>query len=396
MTLPTGPISFLNIQNEFGGTAPISLNEYYAGAPTTSTYVYGTLPNLGYGTGVKYNGSIDLGSFRGQTNWTITTSTGGVTFDFRAWAIGRGWNQSSSLTVYISTGTVIMNGATTGSFWISGTYPGGLTINNYGTILGRGGSGAIGSSGGVGAGFGGYVGMHFSSPGASVITVKNYGKIFGGGGGGGGSTTNIGGTGGIVYCGGGGGAGGGSGGSGYGNNRTGTWSGGAGGGYEASGSNAGLGSALNGNSYMTSARGAGGYGGGGGGSLYTNQNGNYWYGAGGGGGGSGITNTSGGSGGTYTTWPGPSSPSTVYYAAPYGGAGSGTPGVGGNAGGTDSGNRYGAAAGGGGWGASGGTGGTGTSAGTGGGAGGNSVYKGGGTAISVTNYSAGITYGQIG
>lgn len=66
MTLPTsGPLSLSDIQTEFGGSNPISLNEYYAGGtyvPSGTTGTYGAVPTSGaisiqnfYGTQASSN-----------------------------------------------------------------------------------------------------------------------------------------------------------------------------------------------------------------------------------------------------------------------------------------------------------------------------------------------------
>ena len=51
MTLPTsGPLTLANIQSEFGGSNPISLNEYYAGGayvPAGTSGTYGAVPSSG-------------------------------------------------------------------------------------------------------------------------------------------------------------------------------------------------------------------------------------------------------------------------------------------------------------------------------------------------------------
>jgi len=83
----TSPISFLDIQNEYGGAAPISLNEYYRGGiyvPTvSSTNTTGVL-------NIPTSGTINADLFRGLTksakgnrlftsdeNWTVPTTSGG-------------------------------------------------------------------------------------------------------------------------------------------------------------------------------------------------------------------------------------------------------------------------------------------------------------------------------
>ena len=63
MTTPAYPnaISLLDLQNEFGGSNPIGMNEYYAGA--------GIVPNgtiNGSGDSIPSSGSLDLSMFRGS------------------------------------------------------------------------------------------------------------------------------------------------------------------------------------------------------------------------------------------------------------------------------------------------------------------------------------------
>ena len=76
MTLPTsGPISLNDIQTEFGGSAPTSLSEYYAGG--------GLVPSGTSGTNgpVPSSGPISLASFYGTSNApTITLSNHGIVY----------------------------------------------------------------------------------------------------------------------------------------------------------------------------------------------------------------------------------------------------------------------------------------------------------------------------
>jgi len=63
MAIPaSGPLSMTTIQTEFGGTAPISLNEYYAGGsfvPAGTSGTYGAVPS---------SGTISIQNFYGTTN----------------------------------------------------------------------------------------------------------------------------------------------------------------------------------------------------------------------------------------------------------------------------------------------------------------------------------------
>jgi hypothetical protein len=68
MTLPiSGPISLTDIQTEFGGTAPISLSEYYKGG----AYV----PAGGSAPNVPTSGPISLSNFYGARKLTLYTYT---------------------------------------------------------------------------------------------------------------------------------------------------------------------------------------------------------------------------------------------------------------------------------------------------------------------------------
>lgn len=61
MAVPTTNVSLGSIQTEFGGSAPISINEYYRGGtyvPIGTTSSYGTIPT---------SGQIDFGVFRGTS-----------------------------------------------------------------------------------------------------------------------------------------------------------------------------------------------------------------------------------------------------------------------------------------------------------------------------------------
>jgi len=75
MALPSsGSLSLLQIQGEWGGSAPISLSEYFRGSLPTGRTNYGTIP---------YSGAIDIGDFYGSNsasaNWTTTITIGSFT-----------------------------------------------------------------------------------------------------------------------------------------------------------------------------------------------------------------------------------------------------------------------------------------------------------------------------
>lgn len=94
MTLPTGPLSFRQIQGEFGGANPISLSEYYRGGGTG--YVRAGVQNQGYGL-IATSGATSLSLFRGARRDWVKVSNAlaklldchGVTFERTDTAAGR-------------------------------------------------------------------------------------------------------------------------------------------------------------------------------------------------------------------------------------------------------------------------------------------------------------------
>lgn len=191
----SGTISLSNIQTEFGGTNPISMSEYYRGGS------YVTDNN----TGVPTSGSIDLSDFYGTVNtftFSITSNTENA--NVYTLATAAGWDGSKPLICNINSGVYVWSDTTSSAgLIISGTFSGGLTVNNSGYIMGKGGAGGanenVGSAGGPA----------ISNASSNVTIVNSSGAYIAGGGGGGGS-----GNGGTPVSQGGGGAGGGAGGAG--------------------------------------------------------------------------------------------------------------------------------------------------------------------------------------
>jgi len=90
MTTPASPnpISFLNIQNEFGGTNPISLNEYYRGGVNIPLVD----PNNATGiNNIPTSGSIGMAVFRGTYKNTVGNhlATGSTNYTLPANSSGR-------------------------------------------------------------------------------------------------------------------------------------------------------------------------------------------------------------------------------------------------------------------------------------------------------------------
>lgn len=286
----TGPISFSQIQDEFGGDNPISLGEYYRGG--------GFVPNgPTQNANISTAGAISLGAFLGSINkFLLNIVSNQTNVNLRSAAINAGWDGNSPLQVVINQGVVISGntaGNSTAALTINGSFPNGVTLVNKGEIRGRGGRGGNGATGGtnqtnpptgggkggralivsvpvkisnqgvIGAGGGGGGGGRLLSIYVNKTTTHHYA----GGGGGGGQSSNINSSGGTGYRSGGTGTlasyGGGGAGAPYANVRAGnggrggsTGASGATGGASTAGGPAGAsggagGQAINGNSYIT-------------------------------------------------------------------------------------------------------------------------------------------------
>ena len=178
----SGQIALSDIQTEFGGSAPTALSEYYEAA-----------------AGIPASGEIQLAAdFYGTANlfsYTITSNASQVNLNSNA--VSAGWDASSPLAVTINSGVTIYSGST-GSYAmvINGSYPGGVTLTNNGTILGRGGAGGHGSTSGcTGCGCAPSTTAHPGGSGGPALQisvaatiVNGSGRISGGGGGGGGGS----------------------------------------------------------------------------------------------------------------------------------------------------------------------------------------------------------------
>lgn len=170
MALPTsGPLTFSNVQTEFGGANPISLNEYYAGGayvPAGTSGTYGAVPTSGaisirnfYGTsdaldtqtvtvgtysikGVVYygylsstsTGSIVDGTFNPLSGATILNFyynvTGGlVYFVLSGVYANSGWtNVSIAGTNFTRASATFSNSSNTQWYWSSASNPFGTTV----------------------------------------------------------------------------------------------------------------------------------------------------------------------------------------------------------------------------------------------------------------------------
>ena len=130
MVLPTtGPLSLQDIQDEFGGTSPISLSEYYA-----------------IGKNIPASGTVSIQDFYGAIDtFSLTISTNQSKLNLRSYAVTQGWDEYAKLVITIDSGVVIDSDDTsTSALVVDGSYERGLTLVNSGTIVGMGGDGGTG------------------------------------------------------------------------------------------------------------------------------------------------------------------------------------------------------------------------------------------------------------
>lgn len=157
------PISFLDIQNEFGGSNPIGLNEYYRNG--------GLIPSNN--TSVPTSGSISLDNFFCAVNEIIVYITSNSENVNVQSLFGGNWTQNVPKRLIIN-GGVVVGSLDPGAYAL--TIPSGLVstlrIDNNGSIQGAGGSPNSGDGGPA-------------ILANAAVTIDNIGSIYGGGGGGG-------------------------------------------------------------------------------------------------------------------------------------------------------------------------------------------------------------------
>ena len=182
MALPSsGSISFSQVNVEIlrSATAALSMND------ATVRFVAG-----------KSSGAISMSDLRGKSYYyffTQTISANTANYNLKAAAIAAGWNQTAPLnaTVTINSGVYVYSTSTGAyAFQTGSTFPSGsiLSLVNYGTILGMGGSGGRGGNDNGTTLYDGVAGS-IGGPALliqSAISITNNGIISGGGGGGGG------------------------------------------------------------------------------------------------------------------------------------------------------------------------------------------------------------------
>jgi len=182
----SGPLTLQDIANEFGGSTPHSLDEYYRGGANVPAHVNTV--------GIPASGAISIGDFYGKAKRVVialTISADTANYDLYA---NRGANYAAGytdITLTINSG-VTVSSASTASYALSvNGFTSGDTVSiiNNGTVVGAGGAGGRGansSSAPANAVAGSAAGPALYLNYASSIT--NNGTIAAGGGGGGGGS----------------------------------------------------------------------------------------------------------------------------------------------------------------------------------------------------------------
>jgi len=184
----SGTISIQDIVDEFGGSGPHSLSEYYRDGANVP----------GNNTSVPTSGAIALANFYSAVNEIQYTCSSDVqNLNLETAFTTSNWTSTVPKRLIVNSGVTV---GTTGSNYainIPDSMAGTLTIDNNGNIYGSpGAAGSAGSNGGVG---GTAIFIHTGNT-SSDITINNASGANikgGGGGGGGGGTGGAGGTGGT-------------------------------------------------------------------------------------------------------------------------------------------------------------------------------------------------------
>lgn len=162
MPVPSsGPVAISDLVDEFGGTAPHSLSEYYRNGSNVP----------GNNTNVPTAGAFGLSNARGAVNEIAVAATSGANIDI-ATLFGANWTSTVPKRLTIGSGVTIGGTGSSAAIIIPSNMAGTLEIDNAGDIIGFG--GAAGAAGGTAI-----------SNLASGVTINNTGLLAGGGGGGG-------------------------------------------------------------------------------------------------------------------------------------------------------------------------------------------------------------------
>lgn len=183
---PGTPIDLQDLADEFGGSTPHQISEYYRGG--------GEVPDSAANSAVPTSGTISLGDFYGAVNvvtlnLTVTGNTNNYNLYPQVSSNPSYVAGATNVNVTVNPGIRVGSTSRTGyAFQIPSQFNSGdnITLINKGTIVGRAGNGGRGGNFPVGAAVAGQPGGHglrIQRP----VTIQNQGVIAGAGGGGGGS-----------------------------------------------------------------------------------------------------------------------------------------------------------------------------------------------------------------
>ena len=133
----SGQISMTDIVNEFGGSVPHSLSEYYRNG--------GAVP--GNNTNVPTSGTISMSNFYGAVNeiqFTVNLNT--TNFQTSA-AFGSNWSTAVPKRLTVNSGVTIGSSNGNPAWVIEGGMGGSLIVHNTGSVQGTGGTGSSSGSG---------------------------------------------------------------------------------------------------------------------------------------------------------------------------------------------------------------------------------------------------------
>ena len=164
----SGAITIQDIVDEFGGSTPHSLSEYYRDG--------GEVP--GNNTNVPTSGTISLSNFYDAVNEIQITISSGTTNYSCSTQFGGNWTSTVPKRLIINSGVIIGGTGSSPALTIEGSMGGTLIVENAGTIRGFGGA----ANGGEG---GDAVLVSTNSPSNITINNQGQGSIQAGGGGGG-------------------------------------------------------------------------------------------------------------------------------------------------------------------------------------------------------------------
>mgnify|MGYP000344171740 CR=1 FL=1 len=117
----SGAISLSDIQNEFGGSNPINISEYYRGG--------NNVPNISANSNIPTGGTISFNDFYGGTNVSISVSPSSFT--------GNGFFDSFTLFVTSDTSWTVTTTGTDNGNWINPSVTSGTGSTSFTVTIQR-------------------------------------------------------------------------------------------------------------------------------------------------------------------------------------------------------------------------------------------------------------------